>query len=448
MDYVSKYLSDDNATGLLLKFSDENIESDFWEQRYASRKGFIEITILITILAIFASSARFMPYVSEVLPTKSIYWDFLVRLFLLLPLIVAFIISKIGSSYKTIQVIFIFSAVLCGLSFSSLMLLADIDGIIYYNYSFIHVMIYVYVLLLIPIRKSFPVVFFLCSYHVFLSYLVIDSLPTKQILFIISPCVTIFMILSYAGYSIEKSERFSFMYRRALGNEHDNRISIQEQRSKWLGMVTDFLRHELKNSLIGISSSLELINRKNKNEDLDRYIQRAGNSTGFMRRLLDEASTSTSLEAALNDIHLEEFNLSRLLEEKVYEYRDVYGGYSFDTDIEKKVCASFDADRLAQALDKLINNAVEHCDTEHPITVSLKRKKNNAHMTVSNIGDPIKDGVDIFQPFVSDKSNISNDNFGLGLFVVKRIVEAHGGEVSAKGLRKPDGAVFTISLPL
>ncbi len=110
--------------------------------------------------------------------------------------------------------------------------------------------------------------------------------------------------------------------------------------------------------------------------------------------------------------------------------------------------AIFDAERLVQALDKLINNAVEHCDQDHKIMVRLYKTKDNVNIKVSNIGDAIKDDMDIFQPFVSSNSSITNDNYGLGLFVVKRIVETHGGEVSVRRLRNPDGAEFTISLPL
>ncbi len=340
MDAISKYLSDANVTGLRLKFSDKNLESEFWEHIFTTRKRFYELSILIATLATFLTSAKFMPYISEVLSTKSINLDFIVRSFILCPpLIMTFICTARGMSYRIIQFLFLCSAALCGVFFSSLMWFTEAEGIIYYNYSFIHVLVFMCMLLIIPVKNSIPVALFLCVYHVLLAYLVIDDLPVQQVMFILSPCITIFIIMAYAGHAMEKSERFSFLYRRALSDEYENRVGVQEQRTKWLRLITDFLRHELKNSIIGVSSSLELIKRKNNNEDLDGYIQRAGSSAVFMKRLLDEASTSTSLESSLNKIHLERSNLSGLFEERIDEYRDVYDDYTFDSDIEKKrVC--------------------------------------------------------------------------------------------------------------
>lgn len=450
MDFTSTYLNDSSTNRFLLKFHDANLEREFWEERIVSRKKFFETTLLITILAVVLTSAKFMPYVTDVLPERLIDYDLFIRsLVLTPPLIAALIATRVGAGHKFASFFMLLGAILCGVSFSSLMLFVDGDGdgITYYNYAFLHVLVFMYILLLVPLRYTFPVALFLCVYHVLTACLIIDNLPLDQILFIVSPCVTMFAILTYAGYAIEKSERFNFIYRKALSNEYENRQAAQVQRSKWLGLVTDFLRHELKNSLIGVSSSLELISRKNNNEDLNSYIQRAGDSTGFMKRLLDEASSSTSLESALNEIQVEELNISSLLENKVEEYHDVYADYSFSSDIESNVFTSADSDRLVQALDKLVNNAVEHCDHDHPIRISLSRENDNIEIKVVNIGDAIKDDMDIFQPFVTGKGGRSNDNFGLGLFVVKRIVEAHGGTVASRGLHDPDGAEFTVSLP-
>lgn len=448
MDGVTEYLTKNISMGFLLNFHDQELESRFWEQRLENRRGFFLVSMLLTIMALIMTSARFMPYISEILPLQLIGYDFTVRSLVICPLLLITLIAiKLGVKYLYIQYLLISCGVLAGVSFSALMWMCELDGITYYNYSFLHVLVFMYILLLAPIRKIFPAALLMITCHVVLSYFLIASLPLKQVLFIISPCVTLFFILTYAGYSIEKSERFNFIYSISLGNEYETRMQIQEQRSRWLKLVTDFLRHELRNSLIGVSSSLELINRKSKNTELERYIHRAEASTVFMKRLLEEASNSTSLESALNEMQLQEVNLSSFLGEKIEEYGDMYPGYAFSQDIESNLCISVDIERLVQALDKLINNAVEHCRSEKEISISLYLSSGDIHIRVANIGDPLDANADIFQPFVSSKASGSEHNHGLGLFVVKRIVEAHGGSVTAKTLTNPDGAEFTIALP-
>lgn len=390
-----------------------------------------------------------MPYISDSLPSEIIDYDFLTRLLLLIPSLVAsYIVSKTSPNYRMVQYCLMLNTCLCGLSFSILMLIsASADGVLFFNLAFIHVILFAYIFILIPIRNAIPLVLLLCLAHVLTASMVTGKVSSAILVFYITPSITFFAVLSYAGHAMEKSERSGFAYRKALGFEYDNRVKIEKERSKWLSLITDFLRHELKNSLIGISSSLELVFRKNSNEALESYIERARTSTSFMKRLIDEASVSTNLEAVLNNIKLEVTDISSLIISKRDEYSNLYSDCQFDFEIEENLSLLLDPDRLVQALDKLVNNAVEHCDHVHPIRITLRKENNKAYIKVSNIGDVLKDDVDIFQPFISSKAGKSDHNHGLGLFVVKRIAEAHGGEVSARALGAPGGAEFTISLP-
>lgn len=450
MDDFSKYLRGDSAAGInTLKFRDKKIEEEFWAYIFKTKKKIIEITMLIIVVALIATSAKFVPYISDVLPQKIKDIDFFVRLFTAVIAAIGLVFCKIGVDYRLIQKIIVAAALLFGVSISSLMVFVDVhlDAINYFNFTFIHLLIYIYVLQLVPIRLSIIVGLFLSIFHTVLATMFIVDLGSDQLIFVLTPVLTLFIVLSYAGYTMEKSERSSFIYRSALINEYENSVDIQKQRSKWLGLVTDFLRHELKNSIIGVSSSLQLISRRNENELLDSYISRAENSTAFMKRLLEEASTSTSLESALNEMQMQEVNLSSLIEEKIGEYIDIYCEYAFEANVEENVSCTADPDRILQALDKLVNNAVEHCNQVYPIRIELFSDGGDAKIRVSNIGDRLNENADLFQPFVSSKSG-SKDNFGFGLFVVKRIIEAHGGNVCAKSLNNKDGAEFMVSIPI
>jgi signal transduction histidine kinase len=110
-----------------------------------------------------------------------------------------------------------------------------------------------------------------------------------------------------------------------------------------------------------------------------------------------------------------------------------------------------DADRLEDALDALIENAVNHTVDSDTIEVAIRRRDARAAISVRDTGAgiPAPDLDQIFARFARADPGRSRHtgNFGLGLSIVKAIVDAHGGEVhvaSAVGVE----TTFEILLPL
>ena len=113
------------------------------------------------------------------------------------------------------------------------------------------------------------------------------------------------------------------------------------------------------------------------------------------------------------------------------------------------VAVDADPDRLALALDTLIENAVEHTDEDDSIKLSVRREGPSAVLTVADTGTGIapQDLDRIFDRFARAGRNRARDGMGLGLAIVRAVAEAHGGTVRAVG--KPgEGASFEILLPL
>jgi signal transduction histidine kinase len=261
--------------------------------------------------------------------------------------------------------------------------------------------------------------------------------------------ILIFFGLAFAAHSLDVSNRTVFLVNLARSRDYTQRIELEKERSRWLKTGSDYLNHEVKNALLGMSSSLNLIKRRNKDETLTDYIERAESSTTFMKRLLGEVSASTSLESALDATTLEITDLADLLSAKVAEYHNMFPHHRFDLDIVDNIHALCDIDRVVQMLDKLVDNATEHCDPNHAIRIRLERSSDHAVISIANVGEPLADSQEqIFEPFVSGKARSSNGGFGFGLYVVKRIAQAHGGTVTAKSLTHPEGAEFVVQLPL
>jgi len=111
-----------------------------------------------------------------------------------------------------------------------------------------------------------------------------------------------------------------------------------------------------------------------------------------------------------------------------------------------------DADRLQQVVWNLLANAVKFTPVEGEITVRLERDGASVKITVGDTGEGIEPE---FLPFVFDRfrqfesrPTRAHGGLGLGLAIVRHLVEAHGGTVSATSRGRGQGATFTVTLPL
>ena len=104
-----------------------------------------------------------------------------------------------------------------------------------------------------------------------------------------------------------------------------------------------------------------------------------------------------------------------------------------------------DKQRIYQVLFNLVNNALKFTENG-TITIAIEKQKNNAVITVTDTGMGIDSEI---QPRIFSKfATKSNSGTGLGLFISKAIVEAHGGHIQASNNLDGKGATFWFKLPL
>ena len=223
------------------------------------------------------------------------------------------------------------------------------------------------------------------------------------------------------------------------------------QRLLWLENLAYFLRHELKNSTLGIRSSLDLIERRLHTGDIDKYLQRARSSVNFMVKLLEKVGEASRLESDFDDETKLVLDLGQLISQQLETYQAIYQNKTLLADCQSGVHILGNSTRMIQLLDKLVSNAVDYGKPDTPILVTVGQQNGQAVLAVSNEGEVLPaDKKRIFELFVSQRDNVHKDsgNLGLGLYMVKLIAEAHGGTVSAEDLPAQKGAVFIVRLPL
>jgi signal transduction histidine kinase len=115
------------------------------------------------------------------------------------------------------------------------------------------------------------------------------------------------------------------------------------------------------------------------------------------------------------------------------------------------LAGDWDRERIAQLFSNLISNAVRHGLAESPVTIVLRGDETRVTVAVHNHGPPIADDDQrrIFQPMVQAGSvspSGRTEGLGLGLYIVREIVYAHGGTIELVSAADV-GTTFSVSLP-
>lgn len=170
------------------------------------------------------------------------------------------------------------------------------------------------------------------------------------------------------------------------------------------------------------------------------------------RRLVELAHTAgLSVERLLTDVSAATLRFARVDVGRIA--RDAceaatLGGHTViaDTAGDAGLVIVGDAERLRQALDNLIGNAIGHSPPEAPVTVTPRRSGGSVVVSVADRGDGIASGdlARIFEPGV--RATSARPGSGLGLAVVREIAREHGGDVEVES-SPGQGATFRLVLP-
>jgi two-component system nitrogen regulation sensor histidine kinase NtrY len=238
---------------------------------------------------------------------------------------------------------------------------------------------------------------------------------------------------------------------------------VSAQRMAAWGDVARRIAHEIKNPLTPIQLSAERIRRKfapKLGEDRDSLEQMTGviiRQTGDLRRIVDEFSKF----ARMPEPETSTQDLTQLVRDAVLLQQTGQPDVAIQIDVpDTAVLVPIDATMISQALINLIKNAGEAIDNlkeknllndlNPQILVTLSTANGGARMTISDngIGLP-EDRARLFEPYVTTRSA----GTGLGLPIVKKIIEEHGGTLTLENAapfkdQSHFGAMAVITLPL
>ncbi|SHN08510.1 hypothetical protein SAMN05216593_107112 [Pseudomonas asturiensis] len=215
------------------------------------------------------------------------------------------------------------------------------------------------------------------------------------------------------------------------------------------------LGHDLRAPLQAVSMSTELLARKLVMDDKTQgYISRIKTSTRHMGTMVGDLLefVRSRLGASL-PVERKYMDLAGACREALEEASAGQPGSAPVLTIEGDTQGHWDSGRIGQMLQNLIGNALQHGAASHEISVQIKGGPDTVELVVHNEGKPIAEDAigTIFDPLVrsseeNSESRTTSTSLGLGLFIVKEVVNAHSGSITVTSTIG-DGTTFTVVLP-
>lgn len=210
--------------------------------------------------------------------------------------------------------------------------------------------------------------------------------------------------------------------------------------------------HDLKSPLATIALESELLDASIDGLDHDalcRAVQRILLNVGFLDRMIQDLLDLSALDAGRFSLRRNPVELRSLIEgtlERVVASRE---RERVQFEGESQIVVSVDGLRLERVIANLIENAFKYAPKHSGIVVHLSRGPATVCVAVVDAGPGVADDdhVAIFDKYRRARAVGSADGNGLGLYVAKRIVEAHGGRIGVERVRDA-GSRFFFELPV
>ncbi|MGH2505989.1 MAG: hybrid sensor histidine kinase/response regulator [Ktedonobacteraceae bacterium] len=246
-------------------------------------------------------------------------------------------------------------------------------------------------------------------------------------------------------------EHYTHQLEQTVSERTHDLIEANASKDLFMSMVS----HELKTPLTtlkGISQMLYRRVERGKQVELKNLALLEG-SVRRMELLVDDLLNTSLLEANMFSLHRQPCDLVALCQELLTEYRESMGSAPH-VDIQvPALIIDMDRERISQVILNLLSNARKYAPKDSRITVKIERQHTQAALSIEDcgVGIPLEKLDHIFERFYripeTDAQIGSSSGVGLGLYIAQKIIECHGGSISATSV-PGQGSTFTIHLPL
>lgn len=231
------------------------------------------------------------------------------------------------------------------------------------------------------------------------------------------------------------------MTRKAFKKE----VEFTRQQKNFLLSVT----HEFKSPIAALQLNLQTILKRNLPEQMQNdFVNNALADTNRLNYLVENVLTATLIENKNYQLHREPVDLSRLVTEQTEILKRYYGQKAIiTTEVDNNLVCRIDEQAIASVITNLVDNAVKYSVGIAAVHIRLSKENEKVVLQISDEGRGIPDAEkeNVFNKFyrIGNEETRKTKGTGLGLYIVNRIIAAHGGEIKIKD-NQSSGTIFEI----
>ena len=217
------------------------------------------------------------------------------------------------------------------------------------------------------------------------------------------------------------------------------------------------LAHEIRNPLASLKSASELLDKTSKKEEGDKLLKIINHDVERIERLITDYSQMLKDEATWSREKMSKVDLLEIINNVVDDFRQDLTNQNkkIDINIKKRITSKNGnfifgiENRLEQVVANLLDNAISFSDENQIIEIGVEETSNNLVLLIKDEGPGFSETSPqkIFKRFYSNRPKSFGKHSGLGLNIVKNIVELHEGTISASNRVNKKGAQVEVLLP-
>jgi signal transduction histidine kinase len=232
----------------------------------------------------------------------------------------------------------------------------------------------------------------------------------------------------------------------------DREARLAQAKSNFVSNVS----HELKTplALISLFSEILELGRVNNEEKKTEYYRIIRHESLRLNKIIDNILDFSKIEAGRKKYDFADGDMAEVIEDVLssYRYQIINSGFDIQTNIQPDLpSVLIDRDAMAQAISNLLDNAIKYSGEVKQLSITAKMLGSDLSIEVADhgVGIPRAEQAKIFDKFYRVGNGLVHDikGSGLGLSLVKHIIEAHQGTISVES-HVGQGSRFTILLPL
>jgi len=237
---------------------------------------------------------------------------------------------------------------------------------------------------------------------------------------------------------------------------HEMTLDLQKRTNRAETFSTD-LAHEIRNPLASLKGASELLDKTTQQKDREKLLNIINHDVERIERLITDYTQMLKDEASLSREKMIKIDINMIIKNVVDDFKQNITNSNKEIKIaiinqnatQKNFYILGIENRIEQVIANLLDNAISFSQTNSKISIEIEEVKNKFLITFKDQGSGFeeKNIENIFKRFYSNRPKNFGEHSGLGLNIVKNIIELHKGKIKALNRLDAKGAQIEVTLP-